>query len=59
MGHIEEIGKASEDGDLWKLWYTAVPSPKSAQVIVPDANHYFTDKGDELVEPVAKWLNAL
>jgi len=34
-------------------------NPKSAQVIVPGANHYFTDKGDELVEPVAKWLNGL
>ena len=32
---------------------------KSKQVVVPDANHYFTDKGDELVAPVAEWLNSL
>lgn len=34
MGHIEEIGKASEDDDLWKLWYTAVPSPETAEAYV-------------------------
>jgi len=32
---------------------------KSKQVVVPGANHYFTDKGDELVAPVAEWLNNL
>jgi dienelactone hydrolase len=32
---------------------------KSKQVIVSGANHYFTDKGDELVAPVAEWLNGL
>lgn len=34
-------------------------NPKSKQVIVPGANHYFTNKGDELVRPVADWLNSL
>lgn len=34
-------------------------NPKSKQVIVPGANHYFTDKGDELVKPVADWLDNL
>ena len=32
---------------------------KSKQVVVPDANHYFTDKGDELVAPVVEWLDGL
>ncbi len=32
---------------------------KSKQVIVPDANHYFTDKGDELVAPIVEWLDSL
>ncbi len=32
---------------------------KSKQVIVTGANHYFTDKGDALVEKVAEWLDTL
>lgn len=32
---------------------------KSAQVVVPEANHYFTDKGDALLEVVGDWLNKL
>ncbi len=32
---------------------------KSKQVVIPDANHYFTDKGDELVTAVADWLDTL
>ena len=32
---------------------------KSKQVVVPGANHYFTDKGDELVTPVVEWLDSL
>lgn len=31
----------------------------SEQIVVPDANHYFTDMGDPLVEAVAKWLKNL
>jgi acetyl esterase/lipase len=38
---------------------TKAGNVKSKQVIVPGANHYFTDKGDELVEPVIKWLDSL
>jgi len=34
-------------------------NPKSSQVIVPEANHYFTNKGDELVKAVAEWLDLL
>lgn len=32
---------------------------KSKQVVVLGADHYFTDKGDELVKPVAEWLDNL
>lgn len=32
---------------------------KSAQVVVPKSNHYFADKGEELTEVIAEWLNTL
>ena len=32
---------------------------KSKQMTVSGANHYFTDKGDELVAPVVEWLDEL
>jgi hypothetical protein len=34
-------------------------NPKSKQITVPDANHYFTDRGQELLDVVASWLNDL
>jgi RimJ/RimL family protein N-acetyltransferase len=27
-GHAEALAEAVRDGELWKLWYTAVPSPE-------------------------------
>jgi len=33
--------------------------PNSRQLILPDANHYFTDQGDPLVAAVAGWLDQL
>lgn len=38
---------------------TEAGNKKSKQVIVPGADHYFTDKGDALVIPVVEWLNSL
>ena len=32
---------------------------QSAQIILPDADHYFTDRGDALVESVLIWLQSL
>ena len=32
---------------------------KSKQIVIPKADHYFTDKGDELVMPIVEWLNSL
>jgi pimeloyl-ACP methyl ester carboxylesterase len=34
-------------------------NPKSKQVVVPGANHYFTDQGDALLEVVGPWLLGL
>jgi pimeloyl-ACP methyl ester carboxylesterase len=34
-------------------------NPKSRQVTVPGANHYFTDEGDALLEVVGPWLQGL
>ncbi len=31
----------------------------SAQIVVPDAEHYFVDRGQELLEVVAAWLDRL
>ena len=36
---------------------TAADMHKSRQRIVPDSNHYFTDRGDALVEVIAAWLD--
>ena len=33
-------------------------NPLSRQSVVDDADHYFTDRGDDLVEPVGKWLDS-
>lgn len=34
-------------------------NPKSKQLTVPGANHYFTDQGDALLEVVGQWLRDL
>lgn len=28
LGHVDDLSAASADGDLWKTWYTNVPSPE-------------------------------
>lgn len=33
--------------------------PSSAQVVIPDADHYFVDRGDVLVEVIGNWLDGL
>lgn len=37
----------------------AAGNPLSKQVEVPDANHYFTDMGDPLLDEIAAWLDTL
>ncbi|MFT5504212.1 MAG: pimeloyl-ACP methyl ester carboxylesterase [Gammaproteobacteria bacterium] len=34
-------------------------NPLSKQAVLPGADHYFTDKGDELVDRVANWLDTI
>jgi RimJ/RimL family protein N-acetyltransferase len=31
QNHREELAAAVQDGELWKLWYTAIPSPEKMQ----------------------------
>ena len=38
---------------------TKAGNSKSKQMVVPNANHYFTDQGDALVKTVAGWLESL
>jgi RimJ/RimL family protein N-acetyltransferase len=35
--HASELGEASKDGELWELWFTGVPSPKTVETYVKDA----------------------
>ena len=37
VGHIPALQDAVRDGELWKLWYTHVPSPESAEQYVREA----------------------
>lgn len=34
-------------------------NPQSRQIVIPQANHYFADQGEPLVEAIASWLNTL
>lgn len=42
-----------------KAMIEKVGHPKSRQVIIAEADHYFKDKGEALVEAVASWLENL
>lgn len=35
--HIEPLQRATADGELWKLWYTAVPTPADVAAYVDEA----------------------
>ena len=48
-------GKAA---DRWQRMQQA-GNPKSHQLQIPAADHYFTDKGDELLKHIADWLASL
>ena len=39
--HASELGEASKDGELWKLWFTGVPSPETTEAYVKDALDMF------------------
>lgn len=36
-GHEQGLVAAASDGDLWELWYTAVPEPKQTAKYISDA----------------------
>ena len=42
-----------------KVMIEKAGNSRSRQVVLPDANHYFTDQGDALVGAVADWLDQL
>lgn len=42
-----------------KAMIEKVGNPKSAQVVVPDSEHYFVDRGEALTEAIAEWLGQL
>ncbi len=35
--HVEGLARAAADGELWRLWYTSVPSPERTQAYVDAA----------------------
>lgn len=37
LAHEEDLIAAARDGELWKLWYTSVPTPKAARGYVETA----------------------
>ena len=36
-GHAEALRTAARDGELWKLWYTAVPEPENTDAYIATA----------------------
>ena len=42
-----------------KVLLVKAGNPKSRQLMIPDADHYFKDRGEPLVEAVAAWLATL
>ena len=37
LAHLDGIQDAARDGELWRLWYTHVPSPEDAREYVETA----------------------
>ncbi|MFN8381269.1 MAG: GNAT family protein [Anaerolineales bacterium] len=37
LEHLDEIKDAVKDGELWKLWFTSVPSPDTAETTIKTA----------------------
>lgn len=35
--HLDDLRRAARDGELWRLWYTSVPSPEATEVYIEDA----------------------
>ena len=37
VGHVGALKQVAADGELWKLWFTTVPSPESTEAFVDTA----------------------
>lgn len=37
LEHLDGIKEAVKDGELWKLWFTSVPSPETAEATIKSA----------------------
>jgi RimJ/RimL family protein N-acetyltransferase len=37
LEHVDALAEAARDGELWRLWYTGVPSPQTAEAYVRTA----------------------
>jgi N-acetyltransferase len=37
MDHLDGLMSAAADGELWRLWFTSVPSPDAARAYIEDA----------------------
>ena len=37
IGHVDALKQVAADGELWKLWFTTVPSPESTEAYVDTA----------------------
>ncbi len=45
LAHLEAIQEAVGDGELWRLWYTFVPSPETAAAYIEAALSMRADNG--------------
>jgi RimJ/RimL family protein N-acetyltransferase len=45
LEHLDGIKEAVKDGELWKLWFTHVPSPETAEATIKTALELREDKG--------------
>jgi N-acetyltransferase len=45
LEHLNGIKEAVKDGELWKLWFTHVPSPETAESAIKTALELLEDKG--------------
>lgn len=45
LEHVEGIKEAVKDGELWKLWFTHIPSPENAETAIKTALELREDKG--------------
>jgi N-acetyltransferase len=45
LEHLDGFKEAVKDGELWKLWFTHIPSPETAETAIKTALELREDKG--------------